>query len=344
MFRGDPTLRGVAAGGLPDALTLLWTFKTGGSVKSSAAIAGGKVFVGSGDNSVYALDLASGKQVWVFKTEDAVEAAPCVLDGVVYVGSADSFLYALDAASGALRWKYQTGDKILGAANVVAAIGDGGPRIVVGSYDGKLHCVEAATGKALWTFETASYINGAPAVAQGRIIFGGCDAVLHAVGADGKKLGETDAGAYIAGSVAASGDCAYFGHYGEEVLCVDFVAGKIIWRYKNREFPYFSSPAVGEKFVLIGGRDKRLHCLDRTTGKEVWEFITQGKVDSSPVICGDKVVVGSDDGRLYVVNLASGKEIWSYEIGKALTASPAVANGIIVIGSEDGSVYAFGKK
>lgn len=343
MFRGEPTLRGVAAGRLPDELVLRWTFPTGGPARSSAAIAEGKVFFGSGDGLVYALELGSGKEVWKFKTEDLIEATPLVIDGTVYIGSSDTFFYALEAKTGALKWKYQTGDKILGGANWVRAA-DQSLRIVVGSYDGKLHCLEPSTGRALWTYETANYINGAPAIAQGRIIFGGCDAILHAVDAEGKKVNETEAGAYIAGSVAAYGDVAYFGHYGDEVLGVDFVAGKVLWRFKERDFPYFSSPAVTDKVVVIGGRDKRLHCLDRATGKKQWEFVTKAKVDSSPVIVGDRIVVGSDDGRLYVVSLETGKELWSYEIGQGLIASPAVADGMVVIGSEDGAVYAFGRK
>ena len=80
----------------------------------------------------------------------------------------------------------------------------GQTRVVVGSYDGKLHCVDAATGQALWTYETGNYINGAPAIVQGRIIFCGCDALLHVIDGDGQKVGETDAGAYIAGSVITS--------------------------------------------------------------------------------------------------------------------------------------------
>src|SRR5437879_7978735 len=96
MFRGGPALLGVAEGSLPDKLSLLWTFKTGGAVKSSAAIAQGKVFVGSGDEMVYALDFANGKNVWTFKTGGAVESSPLVLEQRVYVGSSDGALYALE--------------------------------------------------------------------------------------------------------------------------------------------------------------------------------------------------------------------------------------------------------
>src|SRR5690349_3340310 len=62
MFRGSPGLVGVAPGRLPDALGLLWSFKTGGPVKSSAAVEGGRVFIGSDDGFVYAIDLESGKK------------------------------------------------------------------------------------------------------------------------------------------------------------------------------------------------------------------------------------------------------------------------------------------
>jgi len=344
MARGGQDLAGIAPGNLPDSIALLWSFKTGGPVDSSAAIEGGRVFVGSNDKNVYALDLATGKEVWKFATEGAVEATPLILDDSVYIGSADMHLYALDAATGDLRWKYTTGDKILGGANWIRPAADGPARILVGSYDSKLHCVDASTGKAVWTVTTDNYVHGTPAVAGERIVFGGCDGLLRVVSADGKELTKIEAGAQIAGSVAVGGKFAYFGHYGNAVMCANLDDDTAGWEYTERGFPYFSSPALLDDRVLIGGRDKRLHCLDRKTGKLLWDFQTRGHVDSSPVVCGGKVVFGSEDGRLYVLSLEKGEELWTYEIGKPLIASPAVSNGIIVIGSEDGAVYAFGAK
>ena len=281
--------------------------------------------------------------MWAFETADAVEGSPLILGDHVYIGSADAQLYKLDLATGALRWTYATGDKILGGVNWIRQPAGNTEQILVGSYDSKLHCVDAATGKAVWTITTDNYVNGAPAVAGEKIVFGGCDGLLHVVSAgDGKELAKIEAGAYIAGSVALKEKFAYLGHYGNEVICVDLEAETVAWQYKERGFPYFSSPAVTDEHVIIGGRDKRVHCLDRATGKQLWEFQTGGKVDSSPVVCGDKIAFGSEDGRLYVLSMENGKELWSYEIGEPLTASPAVANGMIIIGSEDGAVYAFG--
>src|SRR6266576_4904912 len=102
MFRGGQALLGVAEGNLPLKLNLLWTCKTGGPVKSSAAINQDKAFIGSNDGNIYALSLADGKKLWSFKTGGAVESSPLTLEGKVFAGSSDSSLYALEAATGKL--------------------------------------------------------------------------------------------------------------------------------------------------------------------------------------------------------------------------------------------------
>ena len=117
--------------------------------------------------------------------------------------------------------------------------------------------------------------------------------------------------------------------------------GQIVWTFRDRAFPFFSSPAVTADRVVIGGRDKRVHCLNRADGKPIWEFRTRAKVDSSPVVCDGKVIVGGEDGRLYSLGLADGKERWSYEIGTPILSSPTIANGTILVGADDGYVYAF---
>jgi outer membrane protein assembly factor BamB len=343
MFRGGPALLGVAPAQLPPKLNLLWSFKTQGPVKSSPAIAQGRVFVGSDDEHLYALDLRTGRKLWAFKTDGPIESSPLVLEDRVFVGSDDSALYALEVASGKLLWKYLTSDKIVGGPNWAKAPTGSAHWVLVGSYDNKLHCVDAATGKSNWVYETTSYINATPAVSGGVTVVGGCDAILHVVAlADGRKLKQVEGGAYIAGSVALQDGLAYFGNMENEVRCVDLQTGTNRWVYRDRPFAFYSSPALALDRLVIGSRDKRVHCLNPANGRAHWAFATRAKVDSSPVICGDKVVVGSDDGRLYLLSLAEGKELWSYDLGDAVSSSPAVAGTRVVVGSQDGAVYCFG--
>ena len=100
MYRGTASLTGVSKSKLDSALKPLWTFKAQEGIHSTAAIAGGKVYVGCDDGHLYALDFKTGKKLWSFKTEDIVESSPLVDNGRVYFGSSDGFVYALSAKDG----------------------------------------------------------------------------------------------------------------------------------------------------------------------------------------------------------------------------------------------------
>lgn len=347
IFRGDTHLSGVANDALPDRLSLLWSFQTGYEIKSSPVVGSGRVYVGSTDGNVYALNISDGSELWRFDTGDDVEAPPMLLDSLVYVGSLNGTFFALDAATGKEVWRYQTGDEIYGSANWIDAPDGSGKWVLVGSYDFFVYCFDARTGERKWAVETENYINGAPAT-DGRItVFGGCDEQLHIVSvAEGREIGKVDGGSYIAGSAALFDEMAYLGHYGEKVIAIDIAAKKIVWEYDNngKAGAFFSSPAVNEEMVVIGSRDKNVHCINRKTGEKIWSFETRDDVDSSPVIAGDKVVAASMDGRLYLLDLKTGRQIWSYEIGADITSCPAVTGGYVFVGAEDGRLYAFGDR
>ena len=172
MFRGTQGLSGVAPGKLSTSFKLAWSFATEDPIKSTAAIVGGKVYFGSDDGWVYALDLNSGSLLWKHETKGPVESSPLFLDGKIYVGSGDGFLYALNAADGVLIWKYETGYQILGAPNLALAPDGKSKWILAGSYDFLLHCVDSVTGKVVWTYEIDNYINGSPSSAGGVTVFG----------------------------------------------------------------------------------------------------------------------------------------------------------------------------
>lgn len=342
-YRGNSALQGVASGALADRPVLSWTYETGGAITSSPVVQGATVYVGSDDGSVHAVDLLTGEPRWAFATEDIIEAPPLLHEGNLYVGSSDFFFYALDAASGTLLWKREMGDKILGGANWVR-LEDGSTCIIVGCYDNNLYGLNAADGEVRWTYATDNYVNGTPAILGDKVVFGGCDAVLHVVSAStGEGLDAVALGneAHVAGSVALADGRAYFGHYGNEFVCVHLDQGEVLWTYPSPSHAFFSSPAIGRDRVVFGGRDRKLHCVARGDGAPLWTYTTKRKVDGSPVICGDKVVFGSGDGRLYMVRLRDGAEVWKYEIGQSIFSSPAVAAGRIVVGSYDGKLYAF---
>lgn len=84
MFRGNPEHTGVSSarffagqGGVR------WRVHTGGPVRSSPAVTATRVFIGSGDGSLYAIDRATGRTVWRFGAGSPVDASPAVAGGVV---------------------------------------------------------------------------------------------------------------------------------------------------------------------------------------------------------------------------------------------------------------------
>jgi outer membrane protein assembly factor BamB len=79
----------VSAGG-----AFLWARDLGAPIDSSPAVADGVVYVGSEDDSLYAVDQTSGKVVWSYATGGQVESSPAVANNMVFVGSDDRSLYA----------------------------------------------------------------------------------------------------------------------------------------------------------------------------------------------------------------------------------------------------------
>jgi outer membrane protein assembly factor BamB len=344
VFRGDRGFRGVSDDPLVLPLDLLWEFRTDASVRSSPVIGGGRVFIGSDDGRLYALNLADGSKIWTYDTGAAVEAPPLLAGDGIFVGNENGAFFGLEAANGEERWVYETEGKIVGSANWIRSKKENSLKILVGSHDNFLRSLSAESGEEEWQFPTESYINGGPALYGGSAVFGGCDSRVYVVdGLSGTQTRAVDAGSYIAGSVAVESDRAYVGHYENELLCIDLVGGAVVWRYAGKdEGAFFASPAVRGDRVVAGCRDGRVHCVRSGDGSVLWTFDTEGDVDGSPVIAGDKVVAPSTDGTLYVLSLDEGRLLWSFPVGARITGSPAVAGGRVLVGAEDGKVYAFG--
>jgi len=347
MFRGQPELTGVAATDLSDTLVVLWRFNRDEGFVSSAAIVDGVVYVGGDSGNLYALDLADGSVKWTYPTGSMIESSPLVRGGVVYFGDDDGVFHAVDAATGTRRWTFTTDAQIISSPNHI------GDRIVFGSYDGNLYCLSPA-GKPVWTCTTKDRLHATPGVTrvatgdktgQAFCLIAGCDQNLHVVDtATGDQLRGVDMHSVSGAAAAIHGRHVYVGTYGNQVLCIDWLTGRIVWTYENpdRQFPYMSSAALTGDLVILGGRDKRVRALDAATGKQRWAFVTRSRVDSSPVVVGDSVFVGSSDGNLYRLKVNDGSEQWRFDAASPITASVAVAAGRLVVGTTGGVLYCFG--
>ncbi|HEX9897345.1 MAG TPA: PQQ-binding-like beta-propeller repeat protein [Dehalococcoidales bacterium] len=73
-----------------------WTFRTGGTIRSSPALANGVLYVGSNDGRLYAINAQDGNPLWNFQTDGKITSSPTYANGVIYVTSWDGKLYAIE--------------------------------------------------------------------------------------------------------------------------------------------------------------------------------------------------------------------------------------------------------
>jgi outer membrane protein assembly factor BamB len=74
----------------------VWYFD-GGLIQASPALAGGVVYVGGINTSLYALNALTGSKIWEFSTGSYIRGEAVVADGIVYVGTLDGTVYAIGA-------------------------------------------------------------------------------------------------------------------------------------------------------------------------------------------------------------------------------------------------------
>ena len=143
-----------------------WVFETGGPIKGPIATVDSLAIVGSWDEHVYALDLATGDEVWSFRADGDVMAAPAIdPTGVVYVGSHDWRVYALDLATGEERWRFATDGMVIGGLVVTPG------HVLVGSYDATLYALDKAEGTETWAVTSNGHVTSAPLVRDDGIYY-----------------------------------------------------------------------------------------------------------------------------------------------------------------------------
>jgi outer membrane protein assembly factor BamB len=140
--------------------------------------AGGVYFgVGHGQQTLYAVDAATGGRRWTYPV-GADTGRPLRIGGSVFAGDAHGDLYALDAASGTLRWQFQgsgviTGTPAVAGRNVVVASGAFG--------DGHVYAVDTGTGVAAWSYLIHGGIESSPAADGDNVYVSGKDGYVYAL-------------------------------------------------------------------------------------------------------------------------------------------------------------------
>lgn len=371
-FRGDRYNTGFARGVSPTASdpTVAWTYEADGPFWGSPIVADGTVYIGSTDNSVYALDADTGDEQWSFPTQHRVEGTPAYADGAIYVGSYDKHLYAIDADSGDGRWSRNFDGLIRGSPTPRDGsifVGVGCHNLACGWYaddadvpkNGWIYSLDAASGETNWRYEVGQEVVSTPAVTDDLVYVGASDGTLYALAPDSGEVEWTyETRDMIWSSPAVAFGTVYVTDWNGNVHAVDAATGERDWLADTAGRYISGSVAVDEEAVYVGHTPyntmddpttnyAKVFRYDRVSGEEDWSFETSAlEVGSSPVLTGDRLYVGSHrqkpgDGVGVHALTTDGDEEWFMEIdGRGVGSSPALVDGTLYFGGTDGRVYA----
>lgn len=230
-------------------------------------------------------------------------------------------LIALNRGTGALVWQAEpVGEWILHgqwSSPAVADIG-GVVQVVIGQGDGWVRGFDVADGSMLWEFDTnpidAEWPSTRNNVIATPVVWN--DKVFVANGQD-PESGEGE-GRLHAIDATRRGDISESG---------------LVWRYDGVRRS-LSTVAITDGLVYIPDFSGFLHCLDATTGEEVWVYDTFAAVWGSPLVADGKIYLGDEDGDVAVLRSGRVMEpLAEMNLGSSVYGAPIAANGVLYINS-----------
>jgi len=176
--------------------------ETGGDLWSTPLFANGKVYVGSIDGNLYAIDPTSGNETWRFSAGKGIVSKPELSSGTIYVGGFGGRLFAVDASTGSEKWAFKA-ESWVWSRPVVA-----NNRIYFGDFEGTLYAIDASGGEQVWRNDLGKGpIRSAVAVTSSTVVVATEDGWLVGLSADGKdKRWETKLSTPINADLVLSGD------------------------------------------------------------------------------------------------------------------------------------------
>lgn len=368
MDRGNPELTSLIDEPIRHTFTQRWRINVGAPIRFSPIIGYGKVFIGTDDNLVYALNPLNGEIFWKYRAGGKVSTSAAVqhLRGVSYpilwFTAEDGNIYALNAENGEFLWKLEEAETTFNSP-----INYRVPRNIFYNYcDGystKTRAVNSVTGELLWEKNGTYRCTATPLVIhhlylliQG--IFQGGRCVKAYKTTDGEEQwslssSSSQAGPLTSGVYSSGWNRLYINLKSASVEAYNISSQNRLWitnlptngvitGYALRQR---GSPTDG---TLIVTQDYHIYALEGRTGKIYWKIKHLGNSNDPttrrtpmPAIYGDLVFHVENGNQLVARKLSDGKDVWNFVLDDNSFSSPALSNRSIFIATKSGTVYSF---
>ena len=307
------------------------------------------------------------KLAWFLQATDHVESTPCIHEGKVFVGSGDDGYWGLELATGKVLWhiegscdRYEvTGPQAAGLSSWIdkrVAVSGTVKRVGAGIKDKddpgtmtiearEIHEVPAAPLPLMESGKTLER------TVVGRVTRGekGPYLALEFWNPDSES-------SCIAVTLENKEQRLLFGSGvgGHRVNCANAETGALLWKTPV-PYPAFGAPTVAGDKVLIGvGKGDFVHsepdpvgliyCLSLRDGSKIWETKLPDTVLGSVTVLEGRAYACSRDGNVYAVDLEKGAILSKFATGSPIVSSPAVTADSIYAGNDGGRLYCFDRK
>lgn len=300
--------------GMFSSVSQLWSDGVSARLSGGITAAYQKIFFGSENGVVFAMDVDSGKLAWQAKVRGEVLAAPAVDEGVVIVNTGAGVMHALDAETGEQRWIYESEVPALSLRGVAQpSIASGGA--IVGTASGKVAVVLIENGQILWE-QTIAAASGATEL---------------------ERLVDIDSQTIVFGGIV------YVVSYNGTLAAVELRSGRVLWK---REYHSYRRMTIDGNFLYVVDANSQVYALDRRNGIERWSqpSLRERELTSATPV-SDYVVVGDRYGFLHWLDKTSGEIVARLDFGgddedNSVYVEPVVSGDIIYAVTREGDIAA----
>ncbi|OGN89982.1 MAG: hypothetical protein A2158_07610 [Chloroflexi bacterium RBG_13_46_14] len=232
----------------------------GGSIIGSIIYNNGKLYFGSANNRVFALDATDGYKEWEIELPDKVWSTPAIMNDTLYIGCFDKKFYALDTADGSIKWEFETEGAIVSTPVV------DGNTVYFSSFDRSLYALNAATGSLKWKYSADNWFWATPVIYNGAIFAPCLDGKIYIIDtANGKKKSDYDLESPVSSSPVLIDDVLVAATQDGVIYGID-ITGTGYKDLVNLEEMIFAPLIAGDGKVYVHTNLDTLHEVDAKTG------------------------------------------------------------------------------
>jgi outer membrane protein assembly factor BamB len=333
-----------------------------------------RIFAGSRDNGMYALQAQDGSVLWRYETLGPVQSEPLydAREDVLYFGSNDGALYKVAASTGVLLWRFSTGAEV--ARRVVLKDGV----IYTVNANDTVVAINAKTGAMIWNqhrppalgMEVAGYAG--PLVWRGMVYAAFSDGTVTAFDARSgeerwapvdlsaaaeQTLGELptylDVDTTPVADVIDEQPVVYVASYEGGVFALNADSGARAWSNSvvrgASELYLWQQPAhpsrgggpdlPARKLLIVSTGTSGLWAIEPETGNEVWHRAVPIAGTSRAVPIVGALMFSTTRQGLYLVSPLDGRVIDGIHTGEGFSMPPTTYGERAFIVSNAGRFY-----